>query len=328
MEPKHTCIYCKEEKSYKEFNSEHVFHKAFGTFGTNTPTLINKVCKACNDYFANKIDLALRNTYEGNERFNRGIKPCKEYVHAKHSKNVIRTAMHGYLKGQELVLAPSRDGSTRECSPKNGDVAFRKIDGTYDFYSIDQLPNKEKIDREYPPHDEWFKVKDSDLAKTLKEKLEKMGYQMILEEESNDIDTRARYPCPPEVLQAIAKIAFNYLAHSNESAILLRNCFDPIRNFIRNGVGCWENFVSIDANPIVPDENVEAFSMHLITTSTFGSAIVVSVSLFNIFHYRILLTSNYNGQPIKTGYGEFFNPHDTGIKRGKLGMSQSVPIKS
>jgi hypothetical protein len=267
MESKHTCIYCKEEKLCNDFNKEHVFHKAFGTFGANTPTLINKVCKACNDYFAKTIDLSLRNTYEGNERFNRRLKSCTEYVHAKHSKNVTRIGINGDFKAQELVLAPSRDGKALECGPKNIITNFSA------------------------------------------------------ENEKSYTDIRSQYSYSPEVFRAIAKIAFNYLAHSNESLVLLQDCFDPIRNFIRNGIEDWGDFVTIDANPIIPDENGNAFSVHLITISSIGSAIFVSVSLYNIMHYKVSLTSNYNGQPIKTGYGEFFNPHNTGIKRGELGMS-------
>ena len=69
------CIYCLEEKDEAVFNKEHVIPQAFGKFGASTPTLINCVCKECNDFFARVLDpVFTRDTYEGITRYALGIK--------------------------------------------------------------------------------------------------------------------------------------------------------------------------------------------------------------------------------------------------------------
>lgn len=209
------------------------------------------------------------------------------------------------------------------------DIAFRKMDGAYDFYPIDHIPIKDEIDQKYPLHDERIKIINFERSEEIEQiLLERLGIpNSELEEESNYVDVRVAYSYPPEVFRAIAKIAFNYLAHSNESSVMLQRCFDPVRDFIRYGRGEWKNFVTIDSRPIVPDEpNGEAASVHLITISAVDSAIVASVALFNIIHYKVCLTVNYNGDPIKTGYGQAFDPH--GKTSSKLGLNPIVAVKT
>ena len=50
------CIYCLKNKHFKQFNRDHVIPESFGKFGTNTPTLINLVCRDCNQYFGINIE--------------------------------------------------------------------------------------------------------------------------------------------------------------------------------------------------------------------------------------------------------------------------------
>lgn len=62
----YTCIYCREQKGEEFFNSEHVLPQSFGLYGSETMTLINKVCAACNKLFGETIDKFLaRETREG-----------------------------------------------------------------------------------------------------------------------------------------------------------------------------------------------------------------------------------------------------------------------
>jgi hypothetical protein len=66
------CIYCLQESGVTFRGAEHVLQQAFGTFGSNTPTL-NCVCDVCNNYFGREIDqLLARETLEGVFRYTRG----------------------------------------------------------------------------------------------------------------------------------------------------------------------------------------------------------------------------------------------------------------
>src|SRR5262245_3895985 len=69
-----TCIYCKRDNSATTFERvEHVIPQAFGTFGSETPTL-DCVCDECNGDFGKTIDIYLaRETVEGVVRYRKGI---------------------------------------------------------------------------------------------------------------------------------------------------------------------------------------------------------------------------------------------------------------
>jgi hypothetical protein len=66
------CIYCLKDSDVTFRGVEHVIPEAFGTFGSNTPTL-HCVCDDCNAYFGRVLDqLLARETIEGISRYTRG----------------------------------------------------------------------------------------------------------------------------------------------------------------------------------------------------------------------------------------------------------------
>jgi hypothetical protein len=68
-----TCIYCRQDDREKFKGVEHVIPQAFGSFGSETPTL-DSVCDDCNSYFGSALDQYLaRETVEGLVRYRRGI---------------------------------------------------------------------------------------------------------------------------------------------------------------------------------------------------------------------------------------------------------------
>lgn len=67
-----TCIYCSNTDPVKFSGREHVIPQAFGTFGSQTPTL-RCVCDECNAYFSRHLDQVLaRDTLEGVTRYQNG----------------------------------------------------------------------------------------------------------------------------------------------------------------------------------------------------------------------------------------------------------------
>jgi HNH endonuclease len=63
------CIYCKEDKPASAYKKvEHVIPQSFGKF-INNFTLRQLVCDACNQFFGDRVELALaRDTLEGQSR--------------------------------------------------------------------------------------------------------------------------------------------------------------------------------------------------------------------------------------------------------------------
>ncbi len=323
------CIYCTKEKPREQFNSEHVILKALGVFGPKTMTLINKTCIACNQDFGDTIDNALsRETLEGVHRFKNGVKTSKKFEYGRHAKNQERTATSGFLKGHKLELVANENGIGLNYELKeNYDVAFKKEDGSYDFYYVGQLPDGETLKQKYPNCLEEIKIINSkkiedieDIAETLSQIF---GTRYELNEENHEGNCEVEAIYTKEAFRAIAKIAFNYIAYSNDTSLILQECFNPIRNFITKGIGEWNQFIQIEKEPIVPNNN--GMEAHFITIHSIGQKIFSSVSLHNKIHYEICLAKNYKGKPIEVGYGHCFDPHEKKIH--KLGISSIIPIK-
>lgn len=331
VEQTYTCIYCLQTKPPALFNSEHVIPKAFGLFGTETFTLINKVCIGCNQELGDAIDNVLsRETLEGIHRFQHGAKSPKElkkFEYKKHARNQTRVATSELLKGHELELVANENGTGLDYKLKdNYDVAFKTEDGSYEFYYMNQLPDGEILKQKYPNCLEGIKIINADKEYDIVQALSRIfNTKYELNEETHEGDSQVKAIYTKEAFRAIAKIAFNYLAYFNDSSLMIQEYFDPIRNFIAKGMGEWSQFIQIENEPIAPDNDGKAADVHLVTVYANERAIFASVSLHNMQHYKICLAQYYQGKPFKVGYGHCFDPY--GHKIHKLGKSSLVLAK-
>jgi hypothetical protein len=148
----------------------------------------------------------------------------------------------------------------------------------------------------------------------------------IYENISNiDVSYKAIYN--KSVFRAIAKISFNYLAYFYDNSVMLQEYFNVIRNFICKGEGEWHEFIKIIKTPILFEEYNKPLLGHTIAINvTNDKSMEISVSLFNSIHYKVCLCSNYNGIPIDTGCGHFFNPINHTIQPIK--RSSIIPIQA
>lgn len=331
VEKTYACIYCLQIKLQSLFDKEHVIPKAFNLFGSKTKTLINKVCKECNQRFGDTIDNALsRETLEGVHRFQHQAKNSKEFKVGKHTKNHERVATSSLLKGCKIEPIAAENGVGLNYKPKeNYDVAFKKenVSEDYDRYYMNQLPDAETLKQKYPNClTEGIKILNTDKKEDIANTLSKIfNTPFILDEETHEGDCQVKTIYTKEVFRAIAKIAFNYLAYFNSTSLVTQECFDPIRNFIIKGTGEWHQFMQIEKEPIVPDNNGMAADVHLVTVHTSEKSIFSSVSLHNMQHYKICLVQYYKGKPLNVGYGHCFDPY--GHKVHELGKSSLILTK-
>jgi len=111
--------------------------------------------------------------------------------------------------------------------------------------------------------------------------------------------------------RAIAKIAFNYMAHFAGSNFALNEAFNGVRRFIRYGEGTWKNFVEVSVRPVLANDALwyGAVRGHLVTVAWPGStdSIVSNVSLFNEIAYFVRLSPRCSTvwRPIE--YGNLFD---------------------
>jgi hypothetical protein len=104
-----TCIYCKRDNSATTFEGvEHVIPEAFGTFGSETPTL-DCVCDECNRDFGMTIDIYLaRETVEGVVRYRKGIS-SSEVRPQKHLKITLDAGPEtGQFAGMRVAIDGTR----------------------------------------------------------------------------------------------------------------------------------------------------------------------------------------------------------------------------
>lgn len=316
---RYTCIYCLKEKDKKFFNREHVLHASFGLYGSETMTLINKVCTECNDSFGKTIDPFLaRDTLEGVQRFkfrlmDKKKSKSKKPQYPQYGKDQIRTITEGELKGLKCRLEHLEEENKLTLVPVKDDIGFRRNDGLYDFYPKEDMPAKADFENNYPSHPNRIIIlkpqEEGIIRKCLIEKLgEKAQYKVY--SNNNEIECKVEFECNPvKYFRPYAKIAFNYFAYFNAPEVLLQKCFDPIRNFILNGdIPSYEAW-KVPRNTILPEKGNLAITAHIIHIEhSYDQPLIVSISLINSKpHYKICLAPNYSGLPIKTDYGHVFD---------------------
>jgi hypothetical protein len=109
--PMKTCIYCKRDSNATAFEAvEHVIPQAFGTFGSETPTL-DCVCDECNQHFGDSLDIYLaRETVEGVVRYRKGVSSSA----ARPQKHLKITLDAGPETGQFAGMQVAIDGTRGE----------------------------------------------------------------------------------------------------------------------------------------------------------------------------------------------------------------------
>ena len=105
-----TCVYCRSTSS-KRFPAEHVIPKSFGRFRTGLT--VHCVCDACNQFFANNLELYFaRETGESIVRFQYGLMD-KTAGHPG-SRLTVRVKAPGPIFGAKVLLAPNAQANGME----------------------------------------------------------------------------------------------------------------------------------------------------------------------------------------------------------------------
>ena len=131
-----TCIYCKQTDPARFMGVEHVIPQAFGTFGSDTPTL-DCVCDDCNDHFGRNHDLYLaRETVEGVIRYKKGILSSAR----RPQKHLHITLDEGAETGGFAGMKVAIDGTTGELmEPKAQFQIVNQKTGVTETYFKHQL---------------------------------------------------------------------------------------------------------------------------------------------------------------------------------------------
>jgi hypothetical protein len=307
-----TCIYCR--RSGQEFDREHVIPEAFGTFEPENFILYDTVCKDCNNHFGRTIDQALsRDSTEALLRFRYGTKPADEAGDLPYRKLELKIGQPGPWFGATVVLEPDKTGKAVEPVPVP-QAAFRwkgspdwkylveeELEPSVLAQYVNPVPGTLEIRVMGPSSEDHQRIVNKLTTAGIKFRQEGTLMEPVTQDGKVWIEIAAAVD--QTIFRAIAKIAFDYVAHQHGADFILRSDFDEIREYIRYGTAPrWSGRMPVVypvADPILYDDarQLRQTNGHLITFDWHigNMGFVGQVSLFNTVTYQVRICPNYSG---------------------------------
>ena len=308
------CIYCLTTKSDSEFNIEHVFPRAFGTYEPNTPTLARgthpPVCKMCNSFFNENFEQVLySHSFENFLRLSLeggfGNKNYRAKDHLQRNIELWLSENYGLGRQKFNIVSPAKKDAPLviEFPPQ---VRFWLDTGEDIFLTEKDLSQRNptqipgidisKSEFYYPLGNKnsllgiFDLLKGYGLTTKTQTELTPISYPNL-----GSIEIGANFQINREIDRAVAKICFNYLAYVTANIyfdFVYREEFNTIRKFIRYGEGD-RGVVQFDPpdpsklNPSLPETDG-----HLIVVEREPpdhENIVARVSFYNCVPYKVIL---------------------------------------
>ena len=293
--------------------------KAFGTFEGNF-VLQKIVCKDCNDYFSRNLELQLgRATIEGLERIGPGRMTPDPNLRIGGGQSLIARVARGRYAGARAYLAPAEDLS-KLVAHLYPQVGFCSIDNRH-WFAPQDVPSKADLHAlGFAPGSTFDLVFSPDLEpETVRQQLEDKGYSLAalslttIPEATQDstVELELHGRIDRVVWRAIAKIACNYLAYHFPGIAFLPQLAE-IRNYIRYDRLAGRSPVSVVNTPLLAGiPSGKAPVAHVIAVELQKGRLFASVSLYQYFHYRIVLADggfliDVSDESLRKGH--LFNP--------------------
>ena len=297
-----TCIYCRYS-SPEPFPAEHVIPQSFGRF-QNGLTL-HCVCGDCNQFFGCHLELLFgRETGESVVRFQYGLRDS--VAGARRSRLTARIKVPGPAFGAKVLLAPNAVTHGMEIIylPQVGFAQENSEE--WEWYTLDEL-GPEILPRLGPNSKVKYFFTSPIQETQLRARLHELGFTAPTKHISKDkilpqpeMAAGITYTFDPIIRRCIAKIAFNYLAHtlSENTRLLLRADFDHVRTYIRDGVIPENELVVVIGNPRLTEESRQGSLVdgHMVSVGwSMGDNILCNLSIFNAMTYQVALCRKYRG---------------------------------
>ncbi|MBU1863049.1 MAG: HNH endonuclease [Candidatus Omnitrophica bacterium] len=332
------CIYCLIDQPKSAYRKrEHVMPQCFGKFQPNNLILRDIVCDNCNQYFGEKIEIALgRDSIEGIMRYKFGIKPHKI---PKTHKRLTFKIPSGPLKG--IIVIPT-------CSKVKGEIEdipalqvgfLKKSKNEFDYFEPRDIPSVDELKKND------YDIREEKIFAIFEGKKELEYLRKVLKERGVDFKEVVEMDWPEEVknksqilitgtvrmdqtiMRGFSKIVFNYSAYILGKEFVLRDDFDAIRKFIRYGEGKDKDFFLPNQPPILHDDRMlkkfgaKVTNGHILVFGwEKGMDLHGLLSIFNFNTYLVKLCHNFTGvwRPVKSG-------HHFDIKTKEINRVMSLP---
>ena len=233
-----TCIYCRAEQDQPFVGVDHVVPEAFWPF--NQPRMVLEcVCAECNGYLGRGIEqLFNRDSVEGLLRATFGLRTKQEGVRLGGKRLGMSVAEASDWNA--VPVFGERNSRARNCTLRPYPTVLVRRKGD-DGWKVIREPdvNAEALEA-YLPNPEVLVCgpTEKDTGR-LQQRLADLGIRFkgwSNEPRIGLAPVFANSPNDDVTLRAVAKIAFNFLAHTQEACFALKAEFDDIRNYIRHGL--------------------------------------------------------------------------------------------
>ena len=297
-----TCIYCRRIAS-EPFPAEHVIPRSLGLF-RNSLTL-HCVCGDCNQFFGDQLELHFgRETGESVVRFHYGLRDS--VAGTPRSRLTARIKVPGPALGARVLLAPNAQTNGMEIIylPQVGFAAENSEE--WEWYLPEEL-NAEVLAKLGPNSLVKYFFTSPAEETQLRERLRELGFTAPTKQIGKDpilpqpeMTARVTYTFDTIIRRCIAKIAFNYLAYalSEDMLLLLRDDFDTVRTFIREGVIPQNEIVAVIGSPRLTEESRKGSLVdgHMIGVGwSVNENILCNLNIFNAMTYQVALCRKYQG---------------------------------
>lgn len=297
-----TCIYCRRS-SLEAFPAEHVIPQSFGLF-RNGLTL-HCVCGDCNQFFGDHLELHFgRETGESVVRFQYGLRDS--VAGTPRSRLTARIKDLGPAFGARVLLAPNAltNGMEIIYLPQVGFADENSEE--WKWYLPEEL-NPDVLAKLAPNSRLKYFFTSPSEETLLRERLRELGFTAATKHIGKDqilpqpeMTARVTYTFDMIIRRCIAKIAFNYLAYalSEDMGLLLRDDFDTVRAFIRDGVIPQNEMVVVIGSPRLTAESRQGSLLdgHMLGVGwSANENILCNLSIFNAMTYQVALCRKYQG---------------------------------
>jgi hypothetical protein len=310
------CAYCRVEKKYPEdFSSEHVMPESLGLFGKDTMTLNDLVCKKCNQYFGDTLELALgRDSVLGIlYRSLAGIVDSPKFKKIiRHKRTRIEPSINCFERGYLLVDLELMPPNNFKVTVANQIIVMNSTKGNKLHFRADRLPQKETLlSLGLKPVEGWinFFSQGEDIPLRVAQfnsALKKAGLAIKLNErqfqkfnlEKRDQPVIFQSIIDEPVQRALAKIVFNYFLHQYPKSTVLSDSFKEIVHFIRYNLKATQFLMFMDYKPLSTNISLvqsSEFAWHRITIFQHPSNhyILGQLVLFNKIQCEVVLSRSY-----------------------------------
>lgn len=302
------CIYC--GCTLPVTKREHVMSRALGTF-EHSWTLAC-VCDACNQYFADNLELALgRDSREALFRIDLGLKPARDVTQLLNRRVKASLQDPGPFGGIRVLMSPSETGEEVVPVPVP-QVGLRCDGGDWLF-----LTEKELTLENIRPFEgaaveiRIFGVGDD--CDRLRQRLAAIGFDFVETHRALDrpiteqpkLTVAYDINVDATIVRAACKIGFNYAAKVLGASVVRGARFDAARRFVRYGEAPVR-LATVQQLSVLVGPGAESARLHACGLGWHGGYLVALVSLFNEITYGLRLCS---AEPDEfSGARHFFDP--------------------